>query len=88
MNFPKVNAVDDGIWIYCGLAVVTGIVGSEEIWKSEYTILDNKVRLVFLLVVLLNVMMPIFACVAFKNIYLKFDSEHTKKIWDKKYFIA
>ena len=88
MNFPTFNAVDDGIWIYCGIAILTGLCGSEELWKSEYTVFENKVRLSHLLVGLLNVLMPIFAAIAFRNIYRNIDSEHTKKIWDKNYFIA
>jgi len=32
--------------------------------------------------------MPIFAIVAFKNIYLKFNYEHTQKLWSTKYFVA
>jgi len=42
MNFPKFNPVDDGIWIYSGIAILTGIVGSEELWKTEYSIFGEK----------------------------------------------
>jgi len=77
MYFPPFNAVDDGIFIYVALAVMTGIIGSEELWNTEYSIFGAKHRLVNIVIVFLNIAMPIFAIVAFKNIYLKFDSEHT-----------
>jgi hypothetical protein len=88
MNFPPFNAVDDGIFIYVALAVLTGIVGSVELWTAEYSVFGAKHRLVDIIIVTLNVLMPIFALVAFKNIYLKFDSEHTQKLWSTKHFIA
>jgi len=76
MNFPPINAVDDGIFIYVGLAILTGIVGSEELWAAEYTVFGSKTKLSHICVTVLNFLMPIFAFVAFKNIYMKFDSEH------------
>lgn len=88
MNFPPINAVDDGIFIYVGLAILTGAIGSEKLWTALYPVFGTKQRLVDIVRVFLNILMPIFACIAFKNIYLKFNSEHTKKLWDTKYFVA
>ena len=34
MNFPPINAVDDGIIIYGALAFLSGIIGSETLWAT------------------------------------------------------
>jgi len=34
MNFPPINAVDDGIFIYVALAIISGIFGSVELWTA------------------------------------------------------
>ena len=71
MYFPAINAVDEGVFVYVGLAIVSGIYGSVELWTEEYSVFGSKYRLVEILVTLCNIGMPIFIFVCFKNIYTK-----------------
>jgi len=32
MNFPPINAVDDGIFVYVALAIASGAMGAVELW--------------------------------------------------------
>jgi hypothetical protein len=63
-------------------------MGSVELWTGKFPGFGSKERLVDIVRVVLNILMPIFACVAFKNIIFKFNSEHTQKIWSAKHFAA
>jgi hypothetical protein len=42
MNFPRFNAVDDGIIIYVLLAILSGAIGSVELWTTEFSIFGTK----------------------------------------------
>ena len=74
MNFPPINAVDDGVFIYVGISLLTGFYGSEELWTQKITTFGGSHRLVDVFRTGLNFTMPVWVFVAFKNIYLKFDS--------------
>ena len=42
MNFPRFNAVDDGIIIYVALAIMSGAIGSVELWTTELSVFGTK----------------------------------------------
>lgn len=88
MNFPPINAVDDGVFVYVGVSILTGICGSVNLWAKHYEIGSEKYKLVDLVRISMNCLMPIFVIVAFKNIYKKRETEHMHKIFSWKYFIA
>lgn len=74
--------------MYVVVSVVTGLYGSVDLWTAEYSVFGEKRKLFDIFRIMLNFGMPLLAVVSFKNIYLKFNTEHTQKLWSTPHFIA
>ena len=46
MFFPIINAVDDGIFLYCGMAIYSGYYGCD-VWTNKIELFGMKETLVF-----------------------------------------
>ena len=87
MYFPPINAVDDGVFVFVGWSILSGYYGNQ-IWEDQYQFLGEQMRVVDIVAYTVNRFMPLFAIIAFKNIYLHRNSDHTKQLWNPLFFFA
>ena len=87
MNFPPINAVDDGVFVFVGWAILSGIYGNH-IWETKYDFFGANMRIVDIMMFTVVRFMPIYAVIAWYNIYEQRHSEHMARVWEWKYFIA
>ena len=87
MNFPPINAVDDGVFVFVSWAILSGYYGNH-IWATKYDFFGASIRLIDIIMYIVLRFMPLYAVIAWKNIYTHRNSEHTARVWDWKYFIA
>lgn len=76
MHFPPINAVDDGIFLYCFLAYLSGRYGSE-FWYNKVTLFDTHETIVYFVKYAFVFTFPIYGINAIRNIYL---NRNTKKM--------
>ena len=87
MYFPPINAVDDGVFIFVGWAIYSAIYGNQ-VWEVEYDFFGEKMSAVNIVAFIVNRLMPVYAIIAWKNIFLHRKSEHTQKVWNTTFFTA
>jgi len=69
MYFPIINAVDDGVFLYVGLALSTAYYGCE-FWTTKYELFGINGTLVYFFIQVLSKALLIQVVIAVKNIYL------------------
>lgn len=75
MNFPPINAVDDGVFVFVGWSLFSGYYGVE-IWNIKYTFFGMSRALNGHIKWLMIRLMPLYGLIAMKNIYINRHSDH------------
>ena len=87
MNFPPINAVDDGVFVFVSWSIASAVYGSQ-IWDTKYDFFLYLTRLIDIVGYVVVRLMPFYAVIAWINIYTHRNSEHMQKVWNWTYFIA
>lgn len=90
MNFPPIG-VDEGSVFYFLICLVTGIIGSQELWLQTkvtmFGLLSEPTCLRDILSVGMKQILVIYVVQALVNIYMKRNNPHFKKMWNLEYFV-